>query len=315
MRENLLGYLLNAVEPEERATIEQHLAHDEKLRTELDLLRRGLHPLSVDTQHHQPPVGLAQRCCDYVFNCAAVMPAQLSMGDATLRASRRWSWLDISVASAIAVAVAVLLLPAIYQSRIQSQILACQNNLKDLAFGAFDYSDKHGGYYPAMQPGDKLNTVGMWGPVLNENGYLPVANTEVCPSSSLAEDNGFSIPRVATLRHLSQAQYDALASRLGGSYAMALGQIQNGTYKPQKHSNRNFPVMADRPGPSGTDSLNHGGHSLNVLYDQGNIRHQTSPEAGMDRNIYANDNGEVAPGTSPSDAVLAPSEVHIVWPR
>jgi hypothetical protein len=242
------------------------------------------------------------------------MPAQLSMADSTIHSSRRWSWLDLSVASAIAVAVAVLLLPAIYQSHIQSQILACQNNLKDIAYSAFDYSDKHGGYYPAMQPGDRLNTVGMWGPVLKDNGYLPVANTEVCPSSSLADEDGFSIPRVSSLRHLSQAEYEALAARLGGSYAIGLGQIQNGEYKPQKHTNRNFPVMADRPGPGGTNSLNHGGRSQNVLYDQGNIRQLSSTTAGGDRNIYTNDNGEIAPSSNPTDAVLAPSEVHIVWP-
>lgn len=240
---------------------------------------------------------------------------QLSTGDATLRALRRWSWLDISVASAIAVAVAVLLLPAIYQSHIQSQILACQNNLKDLAYGVFDYSDKHGGYYPAMPPDDRLNTVGMWGPVLNDNGYLPVPNTEVCPSSSLAEENGFSIPRVSTLRHLSQAEYEALASRLGGSYAMALGQVHNGAYKPQRHSSREIPVMADRPGPGGTNSPNHGGLGQSVLYDRGNIRFLTTTAAGSDPNIYTNDDGEIAPGISPNDAVVAPSEVHIVWPR
>ncbi len=55
MREHLIGYLLNAVEPEERAMVEEQLKHDEALRREMELLRSGLHPLACDASRHPAP--------------------------------------------------------------------------------------------------------------------------------------------------------------------------------------------------------------------------------------------------------------------
>src|SRR5262245_34839771 len=78
MRENLLGYLLNAIEPDERTAVEENLARDGQLRGELDLLRTGLVPLGDDREHDEPPKGLAQRCCEYVSSRSELMPAKLS---------------------------------------------------------------------------------------------------------------------------------------------------------------------------------------------------------------------------------------------
>src|SRR6516165_783362 len=116
MRENLLGYLLNAVEPEERSAVERSLAQDARLRDELALLRTGLAPLDGERAHHEPPKGLAQRCCEFVFT-RDIMPARLSPATSreTPRPRHRWSRLDLAVGGAIAAAVAVLILPAIYQ--------------------------------------------------------------------------------------------------------------------------------------------------------------------------------------------------------
>src|SRR5262245_38157372 len=99
MRENLLGYLLNAVEPDERSMVESHLAQDARLRDELDLLRTSLAPLSDDRPHHEPPKGLAQRCCEYVFSRTEVIPAKISSsaGAEPLRLRHRWSRLDLAV--------------------------------------------------------------------------------------------------------------------------------------------------------------------------------------------------------------------------
>jgi anti-sigma-K factor RskA len=124
MREHLIGYLLDAVEPHERAAVEEYLQRDESLRRELDLCRKGLEPLACDADHHEPPPGLAQRCCQYVYSRIELIPAALSPAAGASSGSRRWSWLDLSVAGAIAAAVAVLMVPAIYNSRIQAQLRA-----------------------------------------------------------------------------------------------------------------------------------------------------------------------------------------------
>ncbi len=165
-REHLIGYLVGAAEPDECALVEQQLQHDETLRRELELLRSGLHPLTVDRAHEEPPTGLAQRCCDFVYSRTEVLPAALSVNSTQPKVTRRWSWLELSVAGAIAASVAVFLLPKIYQTQVQAQLLACQNNLKAIGLAAANYSNRNGGYYPAVQPGDRINAVGKWAPAL-----------------------------------------------------------------------------------------------------------------------------------------------------
>lgn len=63
MQTELVGYLLNALEEEEVRAVEEMLAVDEAARRQLDLLRFALLPLGRDTQHEEPPSGLAVRTC------------------------------------------------------------------------------------------------------------------------------------------------------------------------------------------------------------------------------------------------------------
>ena len=48
MHERLLGYLLGAIEPDERARVEELLQAVDDLRQQAELLRRGLEPLEAD---------------------------------------------------------------------------------------------------------------------------------------------------------------------------------------------------------------------------------------------------------------------------
>ena len=309
MRENLLGYLLGAVEPEERIAVEQNLAQDARLRDDLDLLRTSLAPLDGEPGHHEPPKGLAQRCCEFVFS-RDIMPARLSpaTSNETLRPRHRWSRLDLAVGGAIAAAVAVLILPAIYQSRLQSQVTACQNNLKDIGLAMSGYSERHDGYYPAVRPGDRLNAVGMWAPVL-EDEESPLRGPAIfCPASDV--DANFSMPRLDALDHMSKAEFDAIAPRLGGSYGYTLGYRVGGNYKTQQNQHRKvFAVMSDAPGRGGTNSPNHGGGGQNVLYDDSHVHFQNGTQIGPD-DIFHNARGEIAPGAHSNDAVIVHSEEH-----
>src|ERR1700761_8771727 len=122
IREQLIGYLLGADDPAERALVKEHLERDESLRRDLEVLRKSLEPLAADQAPYDAPPGLADRCCEYVFSRAEVMPAALTTHGNTMSVSRRWSWTELSVAGAIAAAVAIFLLPKVYQSQIQSQV-------------------------------------------------------------------------------------------------------------------------------------------------------------------------------------------------
>lgn len=313
IREQLIGYLLGADEPEERLLVEKHLAENESLRRDLELLRKALQRLKADQRPIEPPVGLAQRCCDYVFSRTEVMPAALSQSGTTNAPRQRWSWLEMTVAGAIAAAVAVFLLPKVYQSQVQSKLLACQNNLKDIGLAAMDYSQRNGGYYPVAQPGDRVNAAGMWAPTLVSQNYLQQpARTVVCPSSPLADDPQFHEPTLEEVQAMNAAELAAMLPRLS-SYGFTLGYHENGTgpYKmPRNQHRERFAVASDTPGPNGSNSPNHGGTGQNVLFDDGRVRFLKTPQASpSEDNIFNNAHQEVAPGLNPDDAVIVPSQV------
>jgi hypothetical protein len=312
-RENLVGYVLGALEPHEKALVEQQLQQDESLRQELAHLRTRLAPILGNKDHLAPPAGLAQRCCDYVYSRTEVMPAALSPAAGSTAVRSRWSWLELSVAGMIAAAVAVFLLPNIYQSQIQSQILACQNNLKDIGFAEADYSHRNGDYYPAVQPGDRINAAGMWAPTLVSQNYLPQqGKTFVCPGSQQADLPQFHVPTIDELKDMNAKDLAAVLPQLSGSYAETLGYRDNGDgrYHVQKNQHRErFAVAADRPGKNGTNSPNHGGRGQCVLFDDGHIMWLTTPEIGADEdNIFVNGNHLIEAGIHSNDAVIAPSD-------
>jgi prepilin-type processing-associated H-X9-DG protein len=59
--EDLIGYLLDALAPDERAEVEQHLRRDTDAIVRLAELRLAFEPLEADREHPSPPQGLAAR--------------------------------------------------------------------------------------------------------------------------------------------------------------------------------------------------------------------------------------------------------------
>lgn len=309
MRELLVGYVLNATEADERALVEQQLQSDPSLRRELELLKSSLDPLACDAGHCEPPAGIVQRCCEYVRQRAEVMPAALSKVSepaAIAETGRPWSWLDYSVAGSIAAAVAVLLVPAIYQSRADSQLIACRNNLKDVGMALASYRDRHPKASPAAHP--QITAAGMWAPTLVSEGYLPQDRSLVCPSSPLAEDKEFRIPRVEELENLKPEQLAVALPQLSGSYGFTLGhRDKDGKYHPPVQKGRSkFAVMADAPGEGPTNSPNHGGEGQNVLYEDCHVEYLKGCHDCEGQDIFRNDLGKVAPGTHADDSVIVP---------
>jgi hypothetical protein len=313
VRENLIGYIVGAIEPEERLQVEQRVEQDASTRQELELMRSGLHPLAEDQMHHEPPAGLAQRCCDYVYSRAEVLPASLSPASQAPRKVVRWTRLELGVAGAIAASVAIFFLPQIYQTHVQSQLLACQSNLKDIGFAAGKYTEQNGGYYPAARPGDRTNYVGMWEPMMVSQHYLPSGNSLVCPSSPEADAGQFHSLTAEDVKAMNDARLAQMLPQLSPSYGMTMGYLQDGKYKVQRNQNREkFAVISDNPGPNGTNSPNHGGRGTNVLWDDFHTSFLTSPEVGPNGdNIFINDNHEVAPGLTPNDAVVVPGQTRL----
>ena len=63
MQDELLGYLLGALDVEDLLRVESYLEAAPHARVHLEVLRRGLLPLKADDGHVEPPNGLAHRTC------------------------------------------------------------------------------------------------------------------------------------------------------------------------------------------------------------------------------------------------------------
>lgn len=88
MREELVGYLTGALEPDEACELEARLAAEESLRRELEELRQLLGPLLADRTPTQecmidPPQGLADRVCEKVWYLRSAESAAISQGGLT----------------------------------------------------------------------------------------------------------------------------------------------------------------------------------------------------------------------------------------
>jgi hypothetical protein len=66
MHDELIGYLLGALNRDELVMVEEYLAAQPDAGRHLEALRRGLEPLETDGGHLDPPEGLALRTCQIV---------------------------------------------------------------------------------------------------------------------------------------------------------------------------------------------------------------------------------------------------------
>jgi anti-sigma-K factor RskA len=81
MRDELVGYLLGALEPDEHARVEEYLKSDPEGTGLLEKLRRTLALLQADAGEHDPPLDLAQRTLRRIRQTAAT-PLEVGAGSA-----------------------------------------------------------------------------------------------------------------------------------------------------------------------------------------------------------------------------------------
>ena len=75
MQEQLLGYLLGALDPDEHSEVEEKLSDDPLLRYQLEELRTELAPLEAARGSYEPPLALAARTCEMVAARPMVAPS------------------------------------------------------------------------------------------------------------------------------------------------------------------------------------------------------------------------------------------------
>jgi hypothetical protein len=324
MDENLVGYLLDALDSDARQQVEARLAARPELRARLERLRRALEPLAADAEAPAPPAGLAigalARIAEY--RCRALpsapppTPSQ-RLAPGTRRMPRR---ADLLVAAALLLVIGGLALPTVQRlRRVYDHRATCFNNLRALGVSLRAYADHHSGYLPRVYKEGHLSRAGMFVPVLYEAGLLNANTRLVCPG-----DQGRAAPQPPSLEDLERLfnqnpqAFEEAVRNLAGSYAYTMGYQKGdslqGLRLDEKLGDQRLdellPVAADRlPCDARGNSPNHGGDGQNVLYLGGNARWCTLRTVGINGDdIYLNRNNKVAAGITREDTVLGSSE-------
>lgn len=366
LREDLLGYLLGALEPEDHRRVDRALSENEQLRDELTALRQQMVPLAhldelARKEATQPaeafPAGLARRTCEWVARqsrseqpsrserashaaplatlessldedgrvtvaARATLDRRTTEGRRMTDVSRQrkfgvgaWTLADYVVASTVAILVMGMIAPALLASRNQSRLLACQNNLRRVGTGLYNYAENHEDRFIGLKQNGPLNVAGSYAPVLLENGYVDSQNLFFC---SAATNEGLhdslEIPTLDSLNRAYRENNERLAELqaiMGGSYGYTLGYWEDGSYVCPVNLGRSFRViMADAPnyGLENNASANHGGTGQNLLFEDGSIQFARKASIGFPADsIFENRNGLIAAGTDVNDSVIGSS--------
>jgi hypothetical protein len=310
MREQLLGYLLGALEPSEQAAVEASLAGDAELRRELEKLRSSLCPLdeaaAAEEDELDPPPGLGARTFQFVRSHAGWgLSGQCPGGTGSWRAP------DYLVAAGIFFVASMLVFPAIQNSRTGARLTACQSKLRVLGMALAQYGQIYG-YLPFVPPSGNLAAAGSYSPMLQQAGLLTSPSMVMCPESSMANQRDFQVPTIGQMNAANPLTLRVLQRRMGGSYGYHPGHIENGRYVPTPAQPReHFAIMADAADEMGADrSSNHGTRGQNVLVLSGRVVFIVRPRLIENGDhIYVNDFGTKGAGRGANDSSICNSAV------
>ncbi len=313
--ENLIGYLLGALDEDTRAEVEAQILGDLDARCRLEQLQLTLEPLGADKVDMAPPKDLAVRTIARVAEYYSLNLARApeAVARSTPLASR-WRRADFVVAAAVVLLALVVGVPALLRLRGPSMgaaLAECKNNMRVLNVGLQTYKDIHH-EFPSVVVEKPRDAAGMVVPILADAGAVLEPASLCCPGS---------IPGVACpmtleqLRALNPDEFSQQASNLIPSYAYSLGHRDEagayfGPMVPEGMQASDFPLLADAPPADGGlgNSNNHGGTGQNVLFADGHVRFVSLRTIGLHNDdIYRNKANQVAAGLDPCDPVLGSS--------
>lgn len=318
MQENLVGYLLGALEADEHESVKCQLEKNPELRQELSALEARLAPLeSGRWQDYDPPAHLASATCAMVAEIAAdsaaidahqVTPRMSSVHEPP-RKGASWSLMDMVVTAGIFAAIACLFLPSIGRSLDTAKVLACQNNLKDLFGGLSQFSTANKGAYPTPQVRGDVGMAGVFASQLVEPKFASYQQI-VCPTQQSKRTVALRIPTMSEVQQQQPrpSQSDMFAA-FRKVYGYSLGHFDDeGRYqRPRSQGRSHVALVADRPAmtPYGPANVGHRGHGMNVLMEDGSVKKLPAGVCTIGNdNIFVNDEGRIGPGVNENDSVI-----------
>lgn len=285
MREDLVGYVLAALEPHEVRRIEKRLAEDPSLRDELAELEKTLldaerqlagRPTLVDV-----PADLTSRTLRRIESVggAVGVTSDAQPERFTLRPSSEWApryrrkWLDYLVAGLAGTALLGLGVPAVARLRDDARTLVCQDKLREIGVGISQYVLRDpAAQLPGLAASGPEAFAGMYSVRMNDQETLKDSRLLLCPNGPVSKpdpslygsvgattDNGTApvpgLERLLTLEDIRRANEQRDLSTLqwyqrsaGGSYAYTLGVMDGMRYRsPHYEARPTFAVLGDMP--------------------------------------------------------------------
>jgi prepilin-type processing-associated H-X9-DG protein len=313
--DDLPGYLLDLLDPAERAAVAARLAADPAAAARLAHLRTALPPLAAEASPEPPPdlaLRTLARVAEYVVateprRSANPTPIEVIAADVapervgprrlpvTDRPEARTVGgrfrIELVVAAGVAFLGVGLAATFVMKVRQQSDTVACQANLMTLNQGLAGYADANAGRFPQVGT-EPYPVAGSFVAALAEAGQVPPGFRPACPAAGgTPVVDARAVPTVAvgyayTLGHRGADGYVLGPRRASGP----------------DEENDLIPVCADIP--AGSFGAPHA-HGQNVLFAGGHVRFATVPTVGINGDdIYRNNLGRVAAGLDRVDAVL-----------
>lgn len=326
MREDLVGFLMGALEEPESARLQAALSDPHEgggLQRELDLLRRAVRPLERDRGHEPPPGGLAGRTLAFVHAQTAAAPravlssaapprAALSpVADAPATVGGARVWLDRMIVAAAALAASVLVGPLLLDAITESRARRAERNLQKISNGLQGYAESHR-FYPTPPDSGPLSRAGLYAPTLvSEHRLVADDGTVLVPGARRGRQKDFHVPSLDELKAaVGTPQFDDLVKSMGGDFGYTLGHRDaEGRLVPNLNRRReHHPIMADAPDPCCEKSSNHPGGIHYILFEDGRVTRVFLDDLHDDGDhLYRNDDGETAAADDPEDAVIGDS--------
>lgn len=314
MEENLVGYLLKALDADTQRQVETSLQESPELRSRLELLQRALAPLSADRQTPEPRPGLVLSTLARVaeYQCRKLPAAPPPPRSQSLPVTRQW----LRRADALVAAMLLIVLGGVGSSFVlhlwrDYYRTACQDNLRRIGSGLQNYCEIHDGNFPLVEENGPHGVAGIFVPVLCDSGMLGSDVSVACPSKERRPMRPRSLQELEELYSRDRERFQVEARNLGGGYAYSLGYVDAAGYHGlHRDFGDLFPVVADRlDSLTQANSSNHGGVGQNVLHIGGNVTWCSDRFAGINRDdIFVNRDNRVRAGLGRDDTVLGPGD-------
>lgn len=317
-QEDLLGYVLGALDAEQHEALEKKIEADPQLDEQLLDVKAQLAPLELLSESSGPRPGLARRTIEMVAaqtklevedDQKVVLKSQPEVIE-PLRQNSSWSMKDFLVAAASLAIVSSLLFPVISYTKQQSNVFHCSNNLQSIGRALASFSEHNNGRFVEVPSSGPLSFAGIFAPILKEAEVIEDDNWFTC--RAVDREQPFMIPSTDQIRRCSTGDQGEYFRKISsGDYGYSFGHIENDKYVSPRNLGRSYVVIAaDKPSTVsiGGPSDNHGGRGQNCLFEDFSVRFVKGNAIGSDP-IYVNAHNVVAPGIGARDSVIGASHL------